>query len=59
MSWDYRVDKNGNLEIIVSRWYTKGKGKRIVSLVAPGFEPHEAVQVEICGKEQEGLDGHK
>ena len=55
MSWDYRVDKDGKLEIIVSRWYNqappKGKGERIIHLEVDGFEPNEPVQVEVCGEE--------
>ncbi len=48
MSWDTRCDENGQLEIIVSRWYN-GEGNRTVRLVASGFEPFEPVQTEICG----------
>ena len=52
MGWDYRVDKEGKLEIIISRWYNQ-KDKRVVTLIADGFEPNEPVQVEICGAEDE------
>lgn len=56
MGWDCKVDKNGRLEIIVSRWYNqpppKGRGEKIVWLCAEGFEPHEPVQVEICGDQE-------
>jgi len=51
MSWDYVVDKNGCLEIIVSRWYCS-KGERMVKLTARGFESYEPVQVEICGEDE-------
>ncbi len=55
MSWDYRVDKNGNLEVIVSRWYNsphpEGKGEKMVALLATGFEPNEPVQVEVLARD--------
>jgi len=57
MSWDYRVDADGRLEIIISRWYCQrppeGKGERVIRLWADGFEPNEPVQVEICGEEED------
>lgn len=52
MSWDYVVDKDGCLEIIVSRWYNKTGNRREV-LQACGFEPYEPVQVEVCGVPEE------
>lgn len=51
MSWDYVVDKDGNLGIIVSRWYNE-KGNREVRLIATGFQPYEPVQVEVCGEDE-------
>ena len=55
MSFDYKVDEKGNLEIIVSRWYCspppKGKGIKEIRLLATGFEPNEPVQVEVLGEE--------
>ena len=51
MSWDFRVDKNGKLEVIVSRW-NNSKGERVMRMWAEGFEPNEPVQVEIVGAEE-------
>lgn len=52
MSWDSVVDKNGHLEIIITRWYNKGCARE-VRLNATGFEPYEPVQVEICSEDEE------
>lgn len=52
MSWDYVVDKNGNLEVIVSRWYSDRLPKKEIYLCASGFEPYEPVQVEVCGEDE-------
>ena len=49
MSWDYVVDKNGCLEIIVGRYYNMDS-KRKVTLHASGFQPYEPVSVEVCGE---------
>ena len=55
MSWDYKVDKDGKLEIIVSRWYNapppKGLGSKVITVYAEGFEPNEPVQVDILGED--------
>ena len=50
MSYDCRCDEKGNLEIEVSRWYNVDGG-RVETLVASGFHPYEAVQVEVMGLE--------
>lgn len=55
MSWDYRVDEDGSLEIIVSRWYNtpppNGNGRRVIRFYADGFEPNEPISVEVIGSE--------
>ena len=51
MSWDYVVDRNGNLEIIVSRWYNKTSPKE-VRLIASGFIPFEPVQIDVYGEDE-------
>lgn len=52
MSWDYKCNENGELEIIVSRWYNRGGNYR-VTLMARGFEPNEPVQVEVLGGDED------
>ena len=52
MSYDTRTDENGNLEIIVSRWYPKNGNPRVIAVAASGFEPYEPVHYEICGKDE-------
>ena len=51
MGWHYIADKNGDIEILVTRWNNypppKGLGPLEVRLVASGFEPNELVDVEI------------
>lgn len=51
MSWNYVVDKDGNLEIIVTRWYGQ-IGQKESHLIASGFIPFEPVQVEVYGEDE-------
>lgn len=51
MSWDYVTDEHGNLEIIVTRWYSDRLPQRRVSVVANGFMPFEPVQIEVISQD--------
>jgi len=54
MSWDYVCDENGNLEVIVSRWYNR-TSKLVWSHTFSGFMPYEPVQVEVRGEDEEKM----
>ncbi len=50
MSWDYVCDENGQIEIIVSRYYNR-VSRKVETFTFSGFDSFEPVSVEICGED--------
>jgi len=52
MSWHYVCDRDGCLQILVSRFYNRTGNKEEI-LTASGFEPYEPVDVDICSENED------